>query len=94
MYFILTQSQQRQFYQQICYADMSQPPPSKQNFVPPSQSTPISMYQINLIHFMQAIAHAHATSLMHVKNSMCHFSLLTLIVWDTGMMKINEQKHD
>ena len=45
---------------------------------------------------MHAIAHAHAstraTSLMRVKNSMRHL-FMTLIVWDTGMMKMKEQKH-
>ena len=51
---------------------------------------------LSLIHLMHVIAHAQAstraTSLMHVKNSWCHL-FMTLIVWDIGMMKMKEQKH-
>ena len=45
---------------------------------------------------MHAIAHAHAstraTSLMRVKNSVRNL-FMTLFVWDIGMMKMKEQKH-
>ena len=44
----------------------------------------------SLPHSMHVITHAHTstctTSLMHVKNSMCHFCL-----WDIGMKKMKEK---
>ena len=49
-----------------------------------------TFHQNSLLHLMRAIACAHATSLMHVKNSMRRF-FLTLIVWDIGMKKIKEK---
>ena len=49
---------------------------------------------VSLLHLMRAIVHAHArtctTSLMRVKNCMCHLFVI-LIVWDIWIKKMKER---